>query len=86
MSKSKDEIERKYWTIGAVGDMFGLPSSMIRFWCSEFPILPKRNRRGNRIFTKEDIEVVREIHRLLKVRKFTIAGAKQEMELKKQTV
>jgi len=71
------EIEKKYYTIGEVADQFGVATSLIRFWESEFDIIkPKKNRKGNRQFTKEDIESVRMIFHLVKEKGFTLQGAK----------
>ena len=71
-------IEKKYYTIGEVADQFNVATSLIRFWESEFDnIKPKKNRKGNRQFTKEDIENVRLIFHLVKERGFTLNGAKE---------
>jgi len=71
------EIEKKYYTIGEVADQFGVATSLIRFWESEFDVIkPKKNRKGNRQFTKEDIESVRMIFHLVKEKGFTLQGAK----------
>jgi len=70
-------IEKKYYSIGEVAEQFNVATSLIRFWESEFDIIrPKKNRKGNRQFTKEDIEQVRLIYHLVKERGFTLQGAK----------
>ncbi|MBL3657339.1 MerR family transcriptional regulator [Fulvivirga sediminis] len=70
-------IEKKYYAIGEVAQMFNVATSLIRFWETEFDIIkPKKNRKGNRQFTKEDIENVRLIYHLVKERGFTLQGAK----------
>ena len=74
-------IEKKYFTIGDVASQFGVATSLIRFWESEFSILkPKKNRKGNRQFTREDIENVRLIYYLVKERGFTLNGAKEMLK------
>ena len=74
-------IEKKYFTIGDVASQFGVATSLIRFWESEFSILkPKKNRKGNRQFTKDDIENVRLIYHLVKERGFTLNGAKEMLK------
>lgn len=75
------EIEKLYYSVGEVGKMFGVKASLIRFWEMEFEeVRPKKsNRTGNRQFMKKDIETIRRIHHLLKVRCFTIKGAKLEL-------
>ena len=78
MPYKEKQIEKKYYTIGEVADQFNVATSLIRFWESEFDnIRPKKNRKGNRQFTKEDIENVRLIFHLVKERGFTLNGAKE---------
>lgn len=70
-------IEKKYYSIGEVAEQLDVATSLIRFWESEFDIIkPKKNRKGNRQFTKEDIENVKLIFHLVKERGFTLQGAK----------
>ncbi len=74
-------IEKKYYTIGEVASLFGVATSLIRFWESEFDtIKPKKNRKGNRQFTKEDIESLKTIYHLVKERGFTLQGAKDMLK------
>lgn len=71
------EIEKKYFTIGEVADDMGVSTSLIRFWEGEFDIIkPKKNRKGNRQFTKEDIKNVKLIYHLVKEKGFTLQGAR----------
>lgn len=61
--------------------MFGVATSLIRFWESEFStIRPKKNRKGNRQFTKNDVEQVKIVYHLVKERGFTLAGAKEMLK------
>ena len=70
-------IEKKYFSIGEVAEMLDVATSLIRFWESEFDIIkPKKNRKGNRQFTKEDIENVKLIFHLVKEKGYTLQGAK----------
>jgi DNA-binding transcriptional MerR regulator len=72
------EIEKKYYTIGEVADDLGVATSLIRFWEGEFDIIkPKKNRKGNRQFTKEDIKNVKLIFHLVKEKGFTLQGARE---------
>ena len=72
------EIEKLYYSIGEVAEIFNVAPSLIRFWESEFEIIqPKKNRKGNRQFTKEDIDNVRLIYHLVKEKGFTLQGAKE---------
>ena len=77
MPYKEKTIEKKYFAIGEVAGMFNVATSLIRFWESEFDLIkPKKNRKGNRQFTKEDIENVKIIYHLVKERGFTLQGAK----------
>jgi len=81
MPYKEKEIEKVYFTIGEVADEFNVATSLIRFWESEFSILsPKKNKKGNRQFTKSDIEKLRLIYHLVKERGFTLQGAKDMLE------
>ena len=72
--------EKLYFSIGEVSQLFDLPTSTIRFWSNEFKqIQPKRNKKGNRLFTKKDLRVFREILHLIKDRGYSLRGAKQKL-------
>jgi DNA-binding transcriptional MerR regulator len=78
MAYKENEIEKLYYSIGEVAEQFNVAPSLIRFWESEFDLIrPKKNRKGNRQFTKEDIENVRTIYHLVKEKGFTLQGAKE---------
>jgi DNA-binding transcriptional MerR regulator len=84
--KEKD-IEKKYFSIGEVADMFQVAPSLIRYWESEFDtIQPQKNKKGNRQFTKDDIEQFRVIYSLLKEKGYTINGARELLKKDKQKV
>lgn len=75
------EIEKIYFTIGEVAEKFDVATSLIRFWESEFSILhPKKNKKGNRQYTKADIEKLKLIYHLVKERGFTLNGAKEMLK------
>ena len=79
MPYKEREIEKKYYSIGEVAEMFHVATSLIRYWEGEFDIIrPKKDKKGNRRFTKEDIENIRLIFHLVKERGYTLQGA-QEM-------
>lgn len=81
------EIEKLYYSIGEVSDMFGVNNSLIRFWEKEFDIIqPKKNKKGNRLFTKNDIENLKIIHHLVKERGYTLQGAKDKLKDNKDDV
>ena len=76
----KDMVDKLYYTMGEVTEMFDVEPSLIRYWCSQFSCLrPKRNAKGNRLFSKQDIERLKRIHHLLKEKKMTIEGAQKAM-------
>lgn len=73
-----------FYSIGEVAEMFQLPESTIRFWENEFDILkPKRNKKGNRLFTKQDLENLRVINYMVKERGYTLSGAKAMLKEEK---
>lgn len=80
--------EKRYYGIGEVAKAFEVNTSLIRFWEKEFDILkPKKNAKGNRKFTPEDIKNLKLIYHLVKERGFTLDGAKTHLkEEKKKTL
>ena len=87
MAYKEKEIEKLYFSIGEVAEMFSVAPSLIRFWESEFDIIkPKKNRKGNRQFTKEDIDNVKTIYHLVKEKGFTLQGAKEMLRNDSQAV
>jgi DNA-binding transcriptional MerR regulator len=80
--------EKRYYSIGEVAKAFGVNASLIRFWEKEFDaIKPKKNAKGNRKFTPDDIKNIKFIYHLVKERGFTLEGAKTHLkEEKKETL
>ncbi len=77
--------EKRYYGIGEVAEAFGVNTSLIRFWEKEFDVLkPKKNAKGNRKFTPEDIKNLKLIYYLVKERGFTLEGAKTHLKEEKQ--
>ncbi len=77
--------EKLYYGIGEVAAAFGVNTSLIRFWEKEFDVLkPKKNAKGNRKFTPADIKNLELIYHLVKVRGFTLDGAKMHLKENKQ--
>jgi len=77
--------EKRYYGIGEVAKAFGVNTSLIRFWEKEFDALkPKKNAKGNRKFTPEDIKNLKLIYHLVKERGFTLEGAKIHLKEEKQ--
>jgi len=76
--------EKRYYGIGEVANAFGVNTSLIRFWEKEFDVLkPKKNAKGNRKFTPEDIINLKFIYHLVKERGFTLEGAKTHLKEEK---
>jgi len=77
----KPTIEKVIFTIGEVAEMIGENTSLIRYWENNFDILkPQKNKKGNRLFTKDDVETVKLIHHLVKERGLTLKGAQQKLK------
>lgn len=73
--------EKRYYGIGEVARAFDVNTSLIRFWEKEFDVLqPKKNAKGNRKFTPEDIKNLELIYHLVKERGFTLEGAKTHLK------
>ena len=77
--------EKRYYGIGEVAEAFKVNTSLIRFWEKEFDVIkPKKNAKGNRKFTPEDIKNLELIYHLVKERGFTLEGAKTHLKEEKQ--
>lgn len=80
-------MEKLYYSISEVADMFGINQSNLRFWEKEFKQLkPKRNKGNTRFYTSEDIQIIKNIKFLVDDRKLTLDGAKQQLGQKKESV
>ena len=76
-----DLPEKRYYKIGEVAKAFNVNTSLVRFWEKEFEIIkPKKNAKGNRLFTTTDISNFKLIYNLIKERGFTLEGAKQKLK------
>ena len=72
--------EKLYYSMGEVTEMFDVSPALIRYWCEQFDCLrPKRNAKGNRLFTPKDVELLKRIYHLLKEKKMTIEGARKAL-------
>lgn len=82
-----DLPEKRYYKIGEVAKAFGVNTSHIRFWEKEFDILkPKKNKKGNRLFTHEDLQNLKLIYHLVKEKGFTLEGAKSKLKEKPKKI
>jgi DNA-binding transcriptional MerR regulator len=81
MPYKEREISKMYYTMGEVAILFDVNQSLIRFYEKEFDILqPKKNKKGNRYFTPEDIENLRIIFHLTRDKGYTLTGAKEYLK------
>ncbi|CAN5409198.1 MerR family transcriptional regulator [soil metagenome] len=75
------ETGKLYYTIGEVADHFQVNTSLIRFWEKEFDVLaPKKNKKGNRLFTRVDFNNLKIIFHLVKEKGYTLDGAKKKIQ------
>lgn len=87
MPYKEKEIEKKYYSIGEVASIFKVAPSLIRYWEGEFDIIkPKKDKKGNRRFTKDDIEKIRFIYQLVKVKGYTLQGAQEVIKKDQEKV
>ena len=75
-------MEKYFYTVGEVAEIIGESTSLVRFWANEFPkfIRPQRNAKGNRLFSKDDVETFKHIHLLVKVEGLTLEGAAKRLK------
>lgn len=79
----REETEKLYYSISEVSELLDISASTIRFWEKEFDQLkPTKNKKGNRLFTKKDIEHLLSIINLVKEKGYTIQGAKEQLKQK----
>ena len=84
MPYKEKETVKLYYSIGEVAKMFDVNTSLIRFWGKEFDIIkPKKNKKGNRLFTQDDVDNFYVIFHLVKERGFTLEGAKKSLKERK---
>lgn len=81
----ENKVEKLYYSIGEVAEMFNVNTSLIRFWEKEFTVIkPRKNKKGNRFFTKGDIDNFHLIYHLVKERGMTLNGAKLKLKQNKE--
>lgn len=79
---SGQPIARKeYYSMGEVCELVGLKPHVLRYWETQFPVLnPSKNRSGNRVYLRKEVELIMLVKRLLYTEKYTIRGARQRLE------
>ena len=84
MPYKETETVKLYYSIGEVAKMFDVNASLLRFWEKEFDIIkPKKNKKGDRMFTQDDVSNFRAIFHLVKERGYTLQGAKEKLKSNK---
>ena len=72
--------DKLFFKIGEVTKLTGVEQHVLRYWEDEFEALqPKKNKSGQRLYEKKDVELILKIQRLLYLERYTIVGAKQKM-------
>jgi len=85
MPYKEKKVEKLFYSIGEVAEMFHVKTSLIRYWEKEFDIIrPKKNKKGNRLFTPADIDNFHLIFHLVKERGMTLKGAKKKLRENKE--
>lgn len=80
MELQEEQSEKLFYTIGEVARKFRVNPSLIRFWEKEFEVIrPRKNKKGNRLFTKEDMDTFHTIYHLVKERGHTLEGARKKL-------
>ena len=81
------EIKKLLYSMGEVSEMFDVNPSLIRYWESQFDVLrPKKNKKGNRLFTPEDVQMLKLIYHLVKEQGMTLEGAKRSLKQNRGSV
>ncbi|MCQ2270203.1 MAG: MerR family transcriptional regulator [Bacteroidales bacterium] len=77
----EEDIERSYFSIGDTSKMFDLTPATLRYWEKEFSeIKPFKNKKGERYYSRQDIDLIKTIHYLTKTKGYTLKGAKEAMK------
>jgi DNA-binding transcriptional MerR regulator len=80
-ANAKPEPVQEFFSIGDVCDLTELKPHVLRYWESQFKFLsPAKNRSGNRVYQRREIEMVMLVKQLLYAEKYTIDGARQKLD------
>lgn len=81
MPYKEKTIEKQFWSIGEVAADLGVNTSLIRYWEKEFGMIrPKRTGRGDRSYTRKEIDLLKRIQHLVKEKGFTLQGAREQLK------
>lgn len=87
MPYKEQPVEKVYYTIGEVADMLQVNTSLIRYWEKNFKIInPRKNSKGNRMFTQTDVDNLKLIYHLVKEQRLTIEGANKRLTEDRQAL
>lgn len=82
-----DDLSKKFYKIGEVADILGIPASTLRFWEKEFTILrPRRNAKNIRVYTPQDVETIRKLYYLVKKKGLKLDAAQEYLNKNRQVV
>lgn len=80
------KLTKLYYSIGEVSKLFNVNASLIRFWEKELNLAtPKKNKKGNRLFTVKDIQTLGRVYQLVKIEGYKLEAAKRQLKIKKIT-
>ena len=81
-------MDKLFYTIGEVAALLGENASLVRFWTNSFDkfLKPRRNAKGNRLYTREDIDTLKQIHLLVKEQGMTLEGAARRLTEDRRSV
>ena len=87
MPYKEKPIIKKYFTIGEVAKELGVATSLIRFWETQFDFIrPKKNAKGNRKYTQEDLKKLKLVYHLVKEKGYTLQGAQEHIKQSKDSI
>ncbi|OEK00712.1 MerR family transcriptional regulator [Roseivirga sp. 4D4] len=87
MPYKEKPIVKKYFTIGEVAKELGVATSLIRFWETQFDFIrPKKNSKGNRKFTQDDLKKLKLVYHLVKEKGYTLHGAQDHIKNSKDSI
>jgi DNA-binding transcriptional MerR regulator len=85
--KQELHLTKLYYSIGEVGEMFKVKTSLLRFWEKEFQFdIAKKNLKGNRLYSVKEIQKIEQIYQLVKIEGYTLVGAKTQLNKGKKSI
>jgi DNA-binding transcriptional MerR regulator len=82
-----DEVEKRYYSIGEVAELLQVNPSLLRFWETEVPFIhPRKNKKGDRQYSRQDLDMLRLVYDLVKEKGYTLQGARDFIKSKEHKV